>query len=145
MAVDLRAARRPDFELAPLVPPDVDLVHAHVPLFRPPDRPWVWTYALLVLVGLAVALGVFPIIRRLMSRLEVLQRGVQRFGEGDLAARVQRPECCARHGIEEGDVGQAERDRAGASDKAGSSRLRASVGVKFSACRILRLSVFIAS
>jgi signal transduction histidine kinase len=31
---------------------------------------------------------VFPIIRRLMSRLEVLQRGVQRFGEGDLAARV---------------------------------------------------------
>jgi signal transduction histidine kinase len=30
---------------------------------------------------------VFPIIRRLMSRLEV-QRGVQRFGEGDLAARV---------------------------------------------------------
>lgn len=51
---------------------------------RPPFG-FLW---MLVLVGLAVALGVFPIIRRLMSRLEVLQRGVQRFGEGDLAARV---------------------------------------------------------
>ena len=43
---------------------------------------------MLGLVGLAVAVGVFPIIRRLFSRLEVLQRSVQRFGEGDLAARV---------------------------------------------------------
>ena len=51
---------------------------------RPPFG-FLW---MLGLVGLAVALGVFPIIRRLMSRLEVLQRGVQRFGEGDLAARV---------------------------------------------------------
>ena len=51
---------------------------------RPPFG-FLW---MLALVGLAVALGVFPIIRRLMSRLEALQRGVQRFGEGDLAARV---------------------------------------------------------
>ena len=51
---------------------------------RPPFG-FVW---MLGLVGLAVAVGVFPIIRRLLSRLEVLQRGVQRFGEGDLAARV---------------------------------------------------------
>ena len=43
---------------------------------------------MLGLVGIAVALGVFPIIRRLLLRLEVLQRGVQRFGSGDLAARV---------------------------------------------------------
>ncbi len=43
---------------------------------------------MLGLVGLAVAVGVFPIIRRLLKRLEVLQRSVQRFGEGDLAARV---------------------------------------------------------
>lgn len=43
---------------------------------------------MLALVGLAVALGVFPIIRRLLKRLENLQRSVQRFGEGDLATRV---------------------------------------------------------
>jgi len=43
---------------------------------------------LLGLVGVAVAIGVFPIIRRLLKRLENLQRGVQRFGEGDLTVRV---------------------------------------------------------
>ena len=43
---------------------------------------------MLALVGIAVALGVFPIIRRLLKRLENLQRSVQRFGEGDLATRV---------------------------------------------------------
>jgi signal transduction histidine kinase len=51
---------------------------------RPPLG-FVW---MLGLVGLAVAVGVFPIIRRLMLRLELLQRSVQRFGEGDLSARV---------------------------------------------------------
>lgn len=51
---------------------------------RPPFG-FLW---LLGLVGIAVAVGVFPIIRRLLVRLEVLQRGVQRFGAGDLAARV---------------------------------------------------------
>ncbi len=51
---------------------------------RPPFG-FVW---MLALVGVAVAVGVFPIIRRLLKRLDVLQHGVQRFGEGDLAARV---------------------------------------------------------
>ena len=51
---------------------------------RPPFG-FLW---MLGLVGVAVALGVFPIIRRLLKRLDVLQHGVQRFGEGDLAARV---------------------------------------------------------
>ena len=51
---------------------------------RPPFG-FIW---MLGLVGLAVAIGVFPIIRRLLKRLDVLQRSVQRFGEGDLAARV---------------------------------------------------------
>lgn len=56
---------------------------------RPP--PWrapldlVW---LIVVVGVAVALGVYPIIRRLTKRLESLQRSVQRWGEGDLSVRV---------------------------------------------------------
>lgn len=43
---------------------------------------------LLGLVGVAVAIGVFPIIRRLLKRLENLQRGVKRFGDGDLTVRV---------------------------------------------------------
>ena len=43
---------------------------------------------MLAVVGIAVAVGVFPIIRRLTQRLEALQRSVQRFGEGDLSVRV---------------------------------------------------------
>ena len=43
---------------------------------------------LLGLVGLAVAIGLFPVVRRLTQRLETLQRGVQRWGEGDLSVRV---------------------------------------------------------
>jgi signal transduction histidine kinase len=43
---------------------------------------------LLGLVGLAVAVGSYPIVRRLTVRLEVLRRGVERWGEGDLSARV---------------------------------------------------------
>ena len=51
---------------------------------RPPFG-FLW---MLGLVGVAVAVGVFPIIRRLLKRLENLQRGVKRFGEGDLSVRV---------------------------------------------------------
>lgn len=62
---------------------------------RPPGNPpWMrppfgfgfgW---MLVLVGLAVALGAYPVMRRLTLRLEALQRGVERWGAGDLSARV---------------------------------------------------------
>ena len=59
---------------------------------RPPPTPWGrppfdfgWT---LIVVGLAVALGAYPVMRRLTLRLEALQRGVERWGEGDLSARV---------------------------------------------------------
>ena len=59
---------------------------------RPPGTPWNrppfgfgW---MLGLVGLAVALGAYPIMRRLTLRLEALQRGVERWGAGDLSARV---------------------------------------------------------
>jgi len=51
-------------------------------------RPPYGFFWMLGLVGLAVTVGVFPIIRRLMQRLETLQRSVQRFGEGDLSVRV---------------------------------------------------------
>ncbi|WP_462389135.1 HAMP domain-containing sensor histidine kinase [Acidovorax sp. Q11] len=51
---------------------------------RPPFG-FLW---LLGIVSLAVAVGVYPIIRRLTQRLEALQRSVQKFGEGDLSVRV---------------------------------------------------------
>ena len=56
------------------------------------DMPWwarpsgfVW---MLGLTGLAVALGLYPVVRRLTQRLERLQRDVQRWGEGDLSVRM---------------------------------------------------------
>jgi signal transduction histidine kinase len=54
--------------------------------------PWRTPFGLgwmVALVGVAVALGVYPIVRRLTKRLEELQRGVQRWGEGDLSVRVE--------------------------------------------------------
>lgn len=58
----------------------------------PPPSPWSrvpFSFSwMLVLVGLAVALGAYPIIRRLTLRLEALQRGVERWGAGDLSVRV---------------------------------------------------------
>jgi len=51
-------------------------------------RPQTGFFWLLGLVGLAVGVGLFPIVRRLTQRLEILQRGVQRWGEGDLSVRV---------------------------------------------------------
>lgn len=44
---------------------------------------------MLMVVGAAVALGAYPIMRRLTLRLEALQRGVERWGSGDLSARVK--------------------------------------------------------
>jgi signal transduction histidine kinase len=43
---------------------------------------------MLGIVALAVAVGSYPIVRRLTLRLEDLRRGVERWGEGDLSARV---------------------------------------------------------
>ncbi|MES2975940.1 MAG: HAMP domain-containing sensor histidine kinase [Pseudomonadota bacterium] len=58
----------------------------------PPTRPWargstglLW---MLGIVALAVAIGTYPIIRRLTHRLENLRRGVERWGDGDLSTRV---------------------------------------------------------
>jgi signal transduction histidine kinase len=66
----------------------------------PGARPWLprgptgflW---LLGIVALAVAVGSYPIVRRLTQRLEDLRRGVERWGEGDLSVRV------AEHGNDE--------------------------------------------
>jgi two-component system, OmpR family, sensor kinase len=59
-----------------------------------PARPWLgrgpggflWVLAI---VALAVAIGSYPIIRRLTQRLEDLRTGVERWGEGDLSARIE--------------------------------------------------------
>jgi len=75
--LSLQMARRQDT-------PGPDGRRAPPPWWRTPYGPG-W---LIVLVGLAVALGVYPIVRRLTKRLEGLQASVKRWGEGDLSARV---------------------------------------------------------
>jgi len=44
---------------------------------------------MLGLVGIAVALGTYPVIRRLTKRLNNLQGGVEKWGQGDLSTRVE--------------------------------------------------------
>ncbi len=44
---------------------------------------------MLGIVALAVAIGSYPIIRRLTQRLDDLRRGVERWGEGDLSVRIK--------------------------------------------------------
>ena len=53
--------------------------------FKPPFG-FIW---MLGLVGLAVALGTYPLIRRLTKRLNTLQSGVEQWGQGDLSTRVK--------------------------------------------------------
>jgi signal transduction histidine kinase len=45
--------------------------------------------AVLALILVAIAVGAYPVVRRLTRRLERLQRGVTALGEGDLSARVK--------------------------------------------------------
>ena len=46
-------------------------------------------FVILTLLGVAVAIGAFPVVRRLTRRLERLRVGVEGLGAGDLSARVQ--------------------------------------------------------
>ncbi|MCF8205870.1 MAG: HAMP domain-containing histidine kinase [Methylotenera sp.] len=60
-------------------------------LHRPvsPGAPAVSTLAVvLVLLFVGVAAGAYPVVRRLTRRLEMLKRGVERFGAGQLTHRV---------------------------------------------------------
>ena len=59
----------------------------------PPGRGWMrgpggllW---MLAIVAVAVAVGSYPIIRRLTQRLDDLRVGVERWGEGDLSVRIK--------------------------------------------------------
>jgi signal transduction histidine kinase len=60
---------------------------ARVPGGRRP--PGTFLLFLLGVVAIAVALGAYPVARRLTRRLERLKAGVDQLGEGDLSARVQ--------------------------------------------------------
>jgi two-component system, OmpR family, sensor kinase len=44
---------------------------------------------MLAVVAVAVAVGTYPIIRRLTLRLDELRKGVERWGEGDLSVRIK--------------------------------------------------------
>jgi two-component system, OmpR family, sensor kinase len=75
-------AERPDHPFSPGGPPGSP---ADKSWFKPPFG-FVW---MLMLVGLAVALGTYPLIRRLTKRLNTLQNGVEQWGQGDLSTRVK--------------------------------------------------------
>jgi signal transduction histidine kinase len=52
-------------------------------------RPLFGLFFMLGLVAIAVAVGAYPVVRRLTGRLERLQAGVESLGAGDLSARVK--------------------------------------------------------
>src|SRR5262249_40014308 len=56
---------------------------------RAPMRPGAGLIAILMALAVAVAIGAWPIARRLTRRLERLKSGVEQLGQGDLAARVR--------------------------------------------------------
>jgi signal transduction histidine kinase len=58
-------------------------------ILRGPWRPGPWLLGALATIAIAVALGAWPLTRRLTRRLERLKTGVDQLGEGDLAARVK--------------------------------------------------------
>ncbi len=53
----------------------------------PPRLPFDFAW-MLVMLAVAVALGAYPIVRRLTKRLESVQQGVERWGQGDLSTRL---------------------------------------------------------
>ncbi|MBC7682336.1 MAG: HAMP domain-containing histidine kinase [Ferruginibacter sp.] len=86
-ASDAPQGRGPEFVV---LMQDGQKLLVHLP--RPTRAAWLrppfgffWT---LSLVGLAMALAMYPIIRRLTRRLESLQRSVEQWGAGDLSVRV---------------------------------------------------------
>ena len=69
---------------------DGQTVLLHLPRAPTPSwsRPPFGFFWMLGLVGLAVALATYPIIRKLTRRLEKLQDGVEQWGAGDLSLRI---------------------------------------------------------
>jgi len=58
-------------------------------MMRGPWRPGPWLLVALAAIAVAVAIGAWPLTKRLTRRLERLRVGVEQLGEGDLAARVK--------------------------------------------------------
>lgn len=56
---------------------------------RERPSPSLWIAVFLVLVAAAIAVGAYPVVRRLGSRLERLKAGVDQLGGGNLGARVK--------------------------------------------------------
>ena len=60
------------------------------PPFMPPDwPPGLAVVTLFAVLFVAVSAGAYPVVRRLTRRLESLKSGVERFGAGELAHRVE--------------------------------------------------------
>jgi signal transduction histidine kinase len=60
-----------------------------MPGFAAPPWPWgLGTAAQSLLIFAAIALGAWPVVRRLTRRLEALKQGVEAFGAGELQRRV---------------------------------------------------------
>jgi len=55
---------------------------------RNPPQPALNFLWMLALIAVAVALGSYPVVRRLTKRLEALEVGVREWGDGDLARRL---------------------------------------------------------
>ncbi len=85
LRIDAQDGQTWQLRLAPRQRPAGAREHHGAGYWLRPPYGFVW---MLALTGLAVSLGVFPIIRRLLQRLEQLERSVERFGEGDLTVRV---------------------------------------------------------
>lgn len=56
---------------------------------RERPSPILWVVGGLVVLALAIAVGAYPVVRRLGRRLERLKEGVEQLGSGDLGARVK--------------------------------------------------------
>jgi signal transduction histidine kinase len=79
------AASHPGMWLVPLN--DGRVIVTSVP--RGPWRPGPWLIFALAGTAVAVAVGAWPLTRRLTRRLERLKAGVEQLGAGDLSARVK--------------------------------------------------------
>ena len=56
---------------------------------RERPSPTLWIAGFLVLLAAAIAVGAYPVVRRLGSRIERLKAGVDQLGGGNLSARVK--------------------------------------------------------
>jgi signal transduction histidine kinase len=60
-----------------------------LPFIPPAWQQGVGLVVVLIVLFIAVSAGAFPVVRRLTRRLEALKQGVERFGSGQLAHRVE--------------------------------------------------------